>query len=511
MNNNSINNKRIAKNTIILYFRMLLLLVISLYTSRIVLNALGIVNFGIYNVVGGVVVFLSFLNNTLSTSSSRFITVALGEGNINNMKKIFSSIMLVHVGLCIIVIIISETIGLWFLLHKLLIPEERMSITIWVYQISIITTVINIVSVPYNAIIIAHEKMSAFAYISILDAALKLLTAFILIIVPFDRLLCYALLLFAIQLLDRIIYNRYCLRKFKECRFHFNFDKIILKEMFSFIGWSAYGSLASVSFNEGLNILLNMFFNPAVNAARGLSVQIQNAIVGFTNNFQTAINPQIIKSFVAKDFEYEKKLLIASTKFSIYLLMLLSIPVIFETHYILHLWLKQVPEHTIWFTRLILIISIISSTANPLRMINQAEGNIKKFQLYECTILLLIVPVSWIILKYEKIAELVLFVHLSFELLAQIVRVYIVVPKIEMKISYYLSNIYARLIPVFIIVAITMLIAHLSMVESFLRLVVSVISSSVACLISIYFVGLNTREKEMVQLQIKKIHLWIKF
>lgn len=290
------NNKRIAQNTMVLYIRMLLLMATSLYTSRVVLASLGVENFGIYNVVGGVVTCLGFLNGTLSTASSRYITVALGKGNLEEMKKVFSSVLSVNILLALIVLLLSETVGLWFLYEKMVIPEERMTAAFWVFQFSVLTILLNICSVPYNAVIIAHERMKAFAYISLFDAAAKLGVAFLVSIsLGFDKLIFYAALLFLIQVIDRLIYGEYCVRKFSEVGLRLSYDKKLLKNMAGFIGWSAYGSLVSVGFTQGLNILLNMFFGPVVNAARGVAVQVQNAVNSFVLNFQTAINPQLTK------------------------------------------------------------------------------------------------------------------------------------------------------------------------------------------------------------------------
>lgn len=496
----SINNKRIAINTIVLYLRMLLLMVVSLYTSRIVLQALGVVDFGLYNVIGGVVVAIGFLQGALNTASSRFITVALGKGNEEKLKDVFSNILIVNILLAIIVFILSETIGLWCVYEKLQIPVRRMNAAIWVYQASVVTVIVNIISVPYNACIIAHEKMKAFAYISLFDAFGKLAVAFAMLhVVNVDKLILYSLLLMTIQLIDRIIYGSYCKHNFQETNAKLSFNKVLLKKMFSFIGWSSYGSFVSIGYTQGLNILLNIFFGPAVNAARAVSVQVQNAIVSFTYNFQTAINPQLIQSVAVQDFNRSKKLLIASSKFSFYLLCLIGIPVIAYAPTILGLWLKQVPEHTVSFVRLMLIISIWSSLANPLRTINQAEGNIKKFQLYECSILLLIVPVSYFALKLEKIPEIVFCIHLFIELLTGFIRIIIVLPKIGMKIISYIRCIYIPTALVFFI----NLFAGLG-ISSVTNYSLSIKIGGLCLLeaviiISTFFLGLTSKEKLLVK------------
>ena len=431
---------------------MLLLMATSLYTSRVVLASLGVENFGIYNVVGGIVTCLGFLNGTLSTASSRYITVALGKGNLERMKKVFSSVLLVNLLLAVIVLLLSETIGLWFLYEKMVIPEERMTAAFWVFQFSVLTILLNICSVPYNAVIIAHERMKAFAYISLFDATAKLGVAFLVSMsLGFDKLIFYAALLFIIQVIDRLIYGEYCVRKFQEVNLHLSFDKKLLGNMAGFIGWSSYGSLVSVGFTQGLNILLNMFFGPTVNAARGVAVQVQNAVNSFVLNFQTALNPQLTKNVAVENFESSKRLFVASSKYSFYLLCILGIPIIGCADWILNLWLKEVPQFTVTFVRYMIIICMFQSLANPIRVVNQAEGNIKKFQIWECSFLLLIVPFSYIALKMGFRPECVFIIQLIIEILAQFIRISIVLPKIKMGISDYIQGVYFRIIPALII------------------------------------------------------------
>ncbi|MFR9653708.1 MAG: lipopolysaccharide biosynthesis protein [Rikenellaceae bacterium] len=492
------NNKRIAKNTIILYARMLLLMVVSLYTSRLVLQVLGVEDYGIYNVVGGVVAFLGFLNGTLSTASSRFITVALSLGDMVRMKKIFSNIQIVNFSIAFIIILLAESVGLWLFYNKLQIPLQRMDIAFWVYQISIFTVVLNIISVPYNATIIAHERMKAFAYISIFDAVAKLLLVFVLTYVKvFDTLLLYAIIILCIQLLDRLIYGVYCYRNFEESHFNLSADKAILTEMFKFLTWSSYGSFVSVGFTQGLNIILNMFYGPAVNAARGLSVQVQTTVVSFATNFQTAINPQIIKSVANADIDYAQQLLFACSKYSFFLLSIFALPIIVEAEFILKLWLGEVPNHTVTFIQLMLIISTWGTLANPLRVINQAEGNIKRFQLYECTLLLLIMPMSYLVSKWFLIPELVFVVHLIIEFITQLVRVAIVAPKVRLSYKTYIKSIYLKLIPVFVIPLLCALFIKSYLATTFINFVAVVAFVEIIVLLMIYFVGINSGERDM--------------
>lgn len=318
MTNTAENNKRIAKNTLLLYIRMMLTMAVSLYTSRVVLNTLGVEDFGIYNVVGGVVAMFGFLNGAMATTTQRYITFELGRNDFKQLKKIFNISVSIHAFISIIILILAETIGLWFLYNKMTIPVERIDAALWAYQGSIISTIILIMSVPYNALIIAHEKMSTFAYISVLEAVLKLLIVYMLLIGDFDKLKLYALLMCCIQLIIRFIYGNYCKRHFPETKFQLYKDLKLFNNMLAFAGWNLWGNCASITFTQGVNILLNIFFGPIVNAARGITTQVQGAVNQFSWNFQTALNPQITKSYASGDYIYMHKLIFRSSKFTFF-------------------------------------------------------------------------------------------------------------------------------------------------------------------------------------------------
>ena len=338
---------------------------VTLYTSRVVLAALGVVDFGIYNVVGGVVAMFSMLSGSLSIAITRFLTYELGTGNIERLKNIFSSAITIQLLIGGLVVLLAETVGLWFLNSKMVIPHERILAANYVLQFSLITFLINLISVPYNAAIIAHEKMSAFAYISIVEAISKLSVAFLISVAPFDRLIFYAILMCVTALVIRLIYGCYCKRYFEECTYHFIFDKELLKNMFSFAGWNFIGAASSVLRDQGGNIVINLFCGPAVNAARGIAYQVNNAISGFVSNFMMALNPQITKSYATGDKEYMMTLIHQGARLSFYILLILSLPVIIDAHYILTLWLKIVPEHTTLFVQLVLIFAMSESISNP--------------------------------------------------------------------------------------------------------------------------------------------------
>ena len=394
MSDTSTNNKQIAKNTLLLYVRMLFMLVINLYTSRVVLNTLGVVDYGINNVVGGVIAMLGFLTGSLGAASSRYITYDLGKGDMAIMKKTFGNILSIHFILATIVLIVGETLGLWFVSTQLQIPPERETAAIWVYQFSIFSSVLAVISVPYNATIIAHEKMSAFAYISIADAILKLLIVYLLILIPYDKLIIYAILYFCIQAFDRIVYGIYCSQHFEETHTYLRYDRSLFREIFLFAMWTMNGGLAVVGYTQGLNILLNIFFGPTINAARGIAVQVQSVCQQFCNNFQMALNPQLTKSYAQGNLDNMHRLVVKSSKFSFYILFFIVLPLMFEAEFVLKLWLGTVPEYTVTFLRLILVVGLLYTLSNPIIVSVHATGRLKKFQMIEGTMLLTIVPIA---------------------------------------------------------------------------------------------------------------------
>ena len=496
--------KGIAKNTAILYVRMLILLLISLYTTRVVLDALGVVDYGLYNVIGGVVVAIGFLTGTMNTASARFITVALGKGEKENVRLTFGNVLIVNILLALLVVIVCETLGLWFLHEKMVIPEKRMDSAFWVFQISTLSVALNIMAIPYNACIIAHERMKAFAYITLIDGVGKLVVAFALTQTEnVDKLILYAALLALIHVLDQVIYVVYCGRNFFETHLKWKMDSGILTRMAKFISWAAYGSLVSIGFTQGLNILINLFFGPAINAARGISVQIQTYVSMFTNNFQMAINPRIMKSVAQDDFEETRQLLKLSSKLSFFLLSIVGVPLLFVVPQLLGLWLKEVPPHTVSFVRLMVIISIFSSVANPLRIINQAEGNIRKFQLCECTMLLMIVPVSWLFLKKYNIPELVYIVHLTIELIANWIRVWVVMPKVRMRWTYYLSKIYLPPVVALIATLALCLLANNLFLPSITGRLGMLLTSEAILLLFACLIGMDKEERHTAMAFIK--------
>lgn len=506
MSDTSANNKRIAKNTLLLYVRMLFMLVISLYTSRVVLNTLGVVDYGINNVVGGVIAMLGFLTGSLGAASSRYITYDLGKGNMAVMKKTFGNILTIHFILAAIVLVIGETLGLWFMSTQLQIPPERETAAIWVYQFSIFSSILAVVSVPYNATIIAHEKMSAFAYISIADAVLKLLIVYLLVIIPYDKLIIYAILYFCIQAFDRIVYGVYCSRHFEETHTRLRYDGKLFREIFSFAGWTMNGNLAVMGYTQGLNILLNIFFGPAVNAARGIAVQVQGVCQQFCNNFQMALNPQLTKSYAQKDLENMHRLLVKSSKFSFYILFFIVLPLMFEAEFVLKLWLGIVPEHTVTFLRLILVVGLLYTLSNPIIVSVHATGRLKKFQIIEGTMLLTIVPIAYILLKFFGIRpEYVFVVHIIVELCTQYARLRIVLPMIGMKLDYYLKSVIKPLFWVVIVSPWLPYITNVTMHEQWISFFVVCIMCVLCIFGCVYFIGCTVSERMFIKEKLSRI------
>lgn len=501
------NNKRIAKNTLFLYFRMLFMMAVSLYTSRIILKALGVEDFGIYNVVGGFVTMFTYITGCMSTATQRFITFALGKKDYTELRKVFSMAVSIHIGMAILLLIVGEIVGLWLLYNKMVIPTGRMDAAFWVLQCSLLSTMVMVISIPYNALIVSHEKMSAFAYISILEVVLKLLLVVVLLFLPGDKLILYAIFLLGVQVLLQFVYSSYSRQHFEESKYHRIWDKQLFKDMSSFAGWSMFGCLAGAGQTQGLNILLNIFFGPAVNAARGVAVQVQNAINGFARNFQMSVNPQITKNYASGDIEYMNKLIYSSSKFSVYLLFMLSLPVMLEAHEILQLWLGVVPNHTVTFIRFILVISMFEALANPVICAVQATKKIRKYQIVAGSCLMLTLPVSYIFLKLGGQPEVVFATHLCVAFLTQVFRIYLTRELMYFPILPYLKKVIFPILLVCSLSFVTSLPFLYIMDECFSRLLVTVICSVLLCGVFVFTCGLTSHERLTIFSFIKnKIH-----
>lgn len=492
---NQVNNKRIAKNTLLLYLRMLFMMAVQLYTSRVVLNTLGVEDYGIYNVVGGVVAMLGFLNGAMTTSTQRYITYELGRGDFKRLRQVFVTSVNIHILISIVVVILGETVGLWLLLEKMVIPESRMTAAVWVYQISILTTVIAIMSYPYNAAIVAHEKMSAFAYISVLEVVLKLLVVYLLLLGDFDKLIIYAVLIAVVQLLVRFCYSRYCTKHFLETHYYFYNDKVLFREMLGFAGWNLWGNVAGMLFGQGLNLLLNIFFGPAVNAARAVSVQVQNAIQQFSTNFQMALNPQITKTYAAGQMEEMHRLIYRSSKFTFFLLFVICLPVLVEAPFILKIWLKIVPEHTVIFLRLMIITMMIDATANPLIVSAAATGRVKVYQSVVGGILLSIVPIAYIMLKLGGSPWSVFLVHLIVCCVAYVTRLFIIRPMVDLQIRQFVYKVIFRCAVVVAVSVVIPLCLYLILSNTLINAIIIAMTSFLMASMSCFYIGLDGHER----------------
>lgn len=499
------NNKRIAKNTLLLYVRMLFMMAVSLYTSRVVLQTLGVEDFGIYNVVGGVVAMFSVISGSLSAAISRFITYELGKGDRDKLIRIFSSSVTIQMGLGLVILILAEAIGVWFLNYKMTIPVSRIYAANWVFQLSILTFIINLISVPYNAAIIAHEKMSAFAYISILEVVAKLLIVYMLLWSPFDKLIFYAILMALVALIIRFVYGYYCKRHFEECTYYFIFDRELLKKMFGFAGWNFIGASSAVLRDQGGNIVINLFCGPTVNAARGIAYQVNNAISGFVNNFMTALNPQITKSYAAGDKKYMMTLINQGARLSFYILLLLSLPVVINVHYILMLWLKTVPEHTTLFVQLVLIFAMSESISNPLVTAMLATGNIRNYQIVVGGLQILNLPISYILLRNGFIPETVLIVAVCISQCCLAARLYILRGIIGLSVREFLCEVYLNVLAVTALSAVIPCISSYYLSETFLNFIIICVVSVICTLTVIYFVGCNRKERQFILSKITAI------
>ena len=495
MSDTSSAHKRIAKNTLVLYVRMLFTMGISLFTSRVILQTLGVEDYGISSVVGGVISMFTFINAAMVSSTQRYLNFELVRGDANQLRSVFSTSLQIHALIALAIIVLSETVGLWFLNEKLVIPEARMTAAMWVYQCSILSCAVSIMSTPYNAVIVAHEKMSAFAYISILDVSLKLLVVYLLVVLPFDKLIILAILNLLVQLFIRYIYTLYCHRHFPESYFQFWFNKTLFKEMFGFAGWSFWGNLAAILYTQGLNMMLNIFFGPIVNAARGIAVQVQSAVQQFVGGFQTALNPQITKNYASNNLPQMHSLMFRSARFSFLLLFFLSLPVLMETNFILTLWLKTVPDDAVIFTQIMICISLIYTTANPCIIANQATGKVKIYQMVVGGILLLILPISYVVLKLGAPAYSVFIVHFCIESLAQFSRMYMLRKLIHLPLWQYMKNIYIPIVSTVVIAIILPLVVRMQVAEGWLRF----LAVGFTCVLSVgassYFIGFTKQER----------------
>lgn len=493
------NNKRIAKNTLFLYFRTILVMAISLYTSRVVLNALGVEDFGIYSVVGGIVMILGFLNNAMAGATQRFLNFEMGRGNKEGIRNVFSSGIAIHFLIAIVILVLAETVGLWFLNTCMNISESRVVAARWVYQFSLMAFMVTIVSVPYNAAIIAHERMSAFAYVGILEAFLKLSIAIAISYAPFDRLAWYAFLMFMVSVFLRIVYGVYCSRRFDECHFRRgNVDKALVRKMLSFSAWTIFGNLGYILHTQGIAVLINMFFGATVNAAQGIANQVNAAVSHFLHNFLTALNPQIVKSYAAGEIQAMHRLVSRGCRIAFCLVMMMILPLVLETPFILKAWLKIVPDYAVIFVRLVLLLTLFGSFSGVLATAKGATGDIKSYQIALTTIGFFHLPLSWLFFSMGYEPYYAMYVYVVIVIVLQIVRIWFVCRSLQWSIGSFYTNVVLRLVLVGCLSCALPAYLHCSICESIGRIVLVVLTSVLCVGVCSLYAGLNGKERVKV-------------
>lgn len=493
------NSKTIAKNTLFLYFRMILTILVSLYTSRIVLEYLGVDDFGLYNVVGGIVAMLTFVNSSMSSATQRFLSISLGkDDNVKEAQKVFSSALVIHILISVFFLFVAETLGLWFVLNKINIPEGRYYAAQIVYQFSVFSAIIGFLNVPYNASLIATEKMSAFAYISIVESILKLCVAFSLIYSKSDKLILYAILIFFVQLIIRMIYFFYCRKNVPFCKLNVRQSNTKIKEMLGYSSWMFFGTGTQLLSTQGVNILINLFFSVVINAARGIAIQVNGIVEGFVSNFMTAVQPRLIKLYASNQLEEMKKIISQASRFGFVLVCLLIFPLLITTEFVINLWLGQVPEKVVLFIRLVLANMLIVVLYSPLASIIFASGKVKVYQLSISFCFLSVFLFSYLSFYVGFPDYSTFLISLFFSILGLLVRLYVVKNTINFSIKQYFSD---TVIPLFalLISFIIPFLVNSSLNSSLLSFCVIVIVSSVSLLFTTWLFVVKKDEKLIIK------------
>lgn len=492
-------NSRIARNTMMLYSRMIITMIVGMFTSRVLLQALGVIDYGLYNVVGGFVAMFTMISGSLTSAINRFIAFELGRGDVDMLKKVFSTSIVVQMGLGLIVLFIAETLGLWFLYHKMVIPDGRIHIAFWVFQLSVASFILNLLCLPYNACIISHERMDAFAYISIYEVLCKLIICYAVVYSPIDKLLLYAVLLFCVGLSVRFIYTWYCKRHFAECLFHLTFDRILLKKMFGFASWNFVGSAGWVLRAEGGTILFNLFGGPAANAANGIAASLSAVVTGFVSNFTMAFNPQITKDYAAKKFVELNNLLIYGSKLSFYMMFLIGLPVMLNAPFILHLWLGNVPEHSAVLVRLIILFSLSETLSTSLITAKLASGRIRNYQLVVGGIQFLSFPVAYTVLKLGAPIESIYISYIAVSIMCLLCRMIMLRGDIPLlSVRRFTIDVFMN---VWLVAGISSIIPYYiyrQCEDGWLCLFLTSFASVVSCLFVMWYVGLNRIERQKI-------------
>lgn len=474
---------------------------VGLFTSRLVLDALGVVDYGIYGLVGGIVTMFAFLNSAMSSATQRYLSFDIGKKDWDRLQKTFNATLNIHIGIAVVIFILAETIGLWFVNTQLEIPEERMYAANWVYQFSIFAFLLNVIQVPYNALLFAREHMSVYAYVSILETVLKLAIVLYLVQADSDKLILYSILTFGVAFVIRMIYQIYCRKRFPESKYKFYWNKAYYKELMSYSGWNLFGNIAAVARSQGSNILLNLFFGPVANASYTITLMVQGIMGSFASNFQVAVNPQIIKNYAQGNIQASLDLMYKSAKFSFFAMLILVVPLWCNLDYIMHLWLKEVPTYAIDFIRLALIYSLIETLSIPLMVGVQATGNIKKYQITMGIIVFLNLPILWLVLKYTNIVEYTFLVFCIISLISMFIRLLFLKKMMNLDFYFFLTKVLAKTT----IISIIMFSINLGLIynnltaESFLTFILQSFFLVLLCLSIILLIGLDSEERKFIQ------------
>lgn len=498
------NNRVIAKNTIFMYLRMGVALLVGLYTSRVVLRVLGVEDYGLYNVIGGIVAIFTVLNSALVNTTSRFVTVSLAKDDPQETRHIFNMTFLMHFFVGLFIVIIGETVGLWYLHHKLVIPEGREEAAEWLYQFTVVAAFINTINVPYYAAMIAHEKINIYAILQIVGTFLTLGVVLALPYVLFDKLIFYAISVLLINASNFIVGFIYCHNKFQEVRFVFYWDWRVFKEILKFVGWALVGNFSYMFYTQGINLLLNAFCGPAVNAARGIAVQVQGVVAQMANNVQTAINPQIIKSYSTDNLERMHLLICASSRFCYYLLFLIALPIMLETDYILHLWLEIVPEHAANFIRLTLVAVLLDAFINPMFTANLASGKLNLYYIPVSIVSFSFMFITYYAIKHTRIPESVFICYLTTIVIGVVIRIFVMKKQVQLSPAVYVRTAILPAAVVTLSSAFLPFLVHYFVPGLFLRLVFTTLASMASVAIAAYTIGITSSERQFVNAFLKQ-------
>lgn len=501
------NHRVVVKNTIVLYIRMVITMIITLYSSRLILNILGVNDFGTYNIVGGVATILVFLNWTMASATQRFFAFAIGRNDRVRLSNVFLMSMNIHIGIAMLILILSESIGLWFLNVQINIPAEKIVAANWVYQFTILSMLVTILQVPYNAMVMAHERMTVYAAIDIVRAALKLLIIIFLIYISYDKLISYAILLFLVDIVITIIYRIYCRMKFSESHFYLFWDSSIFKEMINYSSWNFLGTFVGIGYTRGIDVLLNIFFGVIINAASGIASQVSGVTNYLSVNLLTAINPQIVKSYSTGNFDDMFKLLFLGLKLSAYLSLLVALPVILQTERLLSWWLKVVPEHAVIFVQLMIVLLFVQNFSRCMTPVAQAIGNMKFFQLTNL-VFIFSIPVIYVMLKLGASAETIYSSMIVSEFLTFILRIIVIKRLINLDIKMFVHKV---LLNILLVATLSFLCPYLGYkyieANAIIEFIIITSLSIVSVAVSVYFVGLSTLEREIVRIKMERIKI----